>query len=87
MREKVVILITAMAVFVLLYFIKLQARSGEGKKCSCFFLGTFFFLYTRKCFIARNKKKVVSFHYRNFNFLRNKSCHFYHFKSKLKERL
>ena len=36
---------------------------------------------------TRNKKKVFSFHCRNFNFFRNKSYHFYHLKSKLKEKL
>ena len=56
------ILITAMAVFALLYSVKLQDQSVEGKTCSGFFF-KIFSLDTRKCFIEQNKKKVISFHY------------------------
>ena len=60
MREKVAILITAMAVFTLLSDFTLQAKRKGNIVSLVFASEKSILLYTRKR-LARNKKKVVYF--------------------------
>ena len=66
MRKKVAILITAMAVFSLLYFVTRQAQR-EGKKCSLFFIIILFL------------KDLFSLHYKIVYSLEQKESDFFLF--------